>query len=277
METSTILICYSVGVILASIIGGVIPTVCRLSHRSLEIAVSFVAGLMLGMTFFHLLPHASQHLSSFRALSVYLLLGLLLMFFLERFFCFHHHESPMEEEEGGCAHHSHDHTLSWTGVTVGLVVHSILAGVALAASVEAEQLVNPGALAGLGVFLAVALHKPFDALTISTLMTASNRSIKSVLFVNFLFALAVPLGMFLFSIGMNELFVNHQFLGVSLAVSAGIFLCVSLSDLLPELQFHSHDRVKLSIALLAGLILAWMLGVVEVDGSHLPHELHTSG
>jgi zinc and cadmium transporter len=42
---------------------------------------------------------------------------------------------------------------------------------------------------------------------------------------------------------------------VALAFSAGTFLCIALSDLLPELQFHSHDRLKLSVALLAGVVL----------------------
>jgi zinc and cadmium transporter len=41
----------------------------------------------------------------------------------------------------------------------------------------------------------------------------------------------------------------------ALAFSAGTFLCIALSDLLPELQFHSHDRLKLSLALLAGMAL----------------------
>jgi len=32
---------------------------------------------------------------------------------------------------------------------------------------------------------------------------------------------------------------------------------------LPELQFHSHDRFKLSVALLAGLMLAVILKQLE--------------
>jgi zinc and cadmium transporter len=41
----------------------------------------------------------------------------------------------------------------------------------------------------------------------------------------------------------------------ALAFSAGTFLCIALSDLLPELQFHEHDRLKLSLALLGGFAL----------------------
>ena len=41
-----------------------------------------------------------------------------------------------------------------------------------------------------------------------------------------------------------------------------------MSDLLPELQFHRHDRIKLSMALLAGLLLAYLVGLMEPDHVH---------
>jgi zinc and cadmium transporter len=66
---------------------------------------------------------------------------------------------------------------------------------------------------------------------------------------------------------------DHQFLGSALAFTAGTFLCIAASDLLPELQFHAHDRVKLSIALLAGIALAALLGQFERQGhQHEPQE-----
>jgi zinc and cadmium transporter len=55
-----------------------------------------------------------------------------------------------------------------------------------------------------------------------------------------------------------------------LAFSAGTFLCISLSDLLPELQFHQHDRVKLSLALLLGLTVAYAAGRLEA-AAHPSH------
>ena len=53
----------------------------------------------------------------------------------------------------------------------------------------------------------------------------------------------------------------------ALAFSAGTFLCIALSDLLPELQFHTHDRIKLSVALLAGFVLMGSTAAWE-DTSH---------
>ena len=56
---------------------------------------------------------------------------------------------------------------------------------------------------------------------------------------------------------------NMPVLGCALAFCAGSFLCIASSDLLPELQFHSHDRFKLSVALLAGLSVAILIGQLE--------------
>ena len=49
---------YCVFILLASIAGGMIPVWFRLTHRGMEFAVSFVAGLMLGVGLLHMLPHA---------------------------------------------------------------------------------------------------------------------------------------------------------------------------------------------------------------------------
>ena len=46
--------------------------------------------------------------------------------------------------------------------------------------------------------------------------------------------------------------------------------CISLSDLLPELQFHSHDRLMLSVALLLGLGVAHFAARMEAL-AHTPH------
>ena len=52
-------------------------------------------------------------------------------------------------------------------------------------------------------------------------------------------------------------------LSATLAFSAGTFLCIALSDLLPELQFHAHDRWPLSMALLGGFALMAGAGAWE--------------
>ena len=149
------------------------------------------------------------------------------------------------------------------GTALGLTLHSLLDGLALAAAVEAGSHEHVK-LAGLGVALVVILHKPFDAMAVSTLMTIGGSSRYSRHLLNGIFALVSPVGALMFYLGAGHLAdSNAAFLGCSLAFCAGTFLCIASSDLLPELQFHSHDRFKLSVALLAGLTLAMILKQLE--------------
>ena len=118
---------------------------------------------------------------------------------------------------------------------------------------------------GWGVFLATVLHKPADALTIVSLMLRSGVPRRQAHLVNFGFALMIPTGVILFALGLGQLspVAASTWTAVALSFSAGTFLCIALSDLLPELQFHSHDRFKLSLALLAGFCL--MAGTSAIE------------
>lgn len=277
MHSTVLLTYYCLFILLVSIAGGMIPIWFHLTHRWMECAVSFVAGVMLGVGLLHMLPHAlEQAQRSSPGASTYLptlqwvLVGLLTMFFIERFFCFHHHE--IEGGEVSCHHgddstHGHGHDLSWSGAAFGLTLHSVIAGVALAASVDHGH--TEVGLAGLGTFLVIFLHKPFDSMTIATLMAHGGWSLTWRHVVNGLFALAIPAGILIFHIGLMKEGDGGIVLARALAFSAGTFLCIALSDLLPELQFHDHDRVKLSASLLLGLAVAW--GICQLEGQTHQH------
>ncbi len=277
MSLTSLLLIYCVLILVASLAGGLIPLMVRLTHRRIQAGVSFVAGMMLGVGLLHLLPHALLAApGAIHAVFLWVLAGFLVMFFTERFFCFHHHEVPQVGKDSlyghqaeACPHVRSDaHALTWSGAAVGLTLHTVFNGIALAASVEAESHAGAaGALAGLGTFLVIFLHKPFDAMTISTLMTLGGWSTMARHIVNGLFALKIPLGVLLFYVGMGRAHGEGNLLAYALAFSAGNFLCIASSDLLPELHFHAHDRGALSAALLTGLAIAVLIGVVE-QGSH---------
>jgi len=283
MNPLVLLTYYCLLILGASIAGGMIPVWFRLTHRVMEIAVSFVAGVMLGVGLLHMLPHALQQTrataSSPSDLSVMLwvLAGLLTMFFIERFFCFHHHD--VEDGKVACSHehdkhdgHAHGHDLTWSGAAFGLTLHSVIAGVALAASVQHGH--ETMRVAGLGTFLVIVLHKPFDSMTIATLMARGGWSLGWRHVVNGVFSLAIPLGAAIFHVGIVGDGNGGATLGYALAFASGTFLCIALSDLLPELQFHDHDRGKLSLALLLGLALAYGIcrleAVTHTHGSTTP-------
>jgi zinc and cadmium transporter len=252
---------------------------------------------MLGAAFFHMIPEAVRVGSA--GTVRWTAVGLLALFFLERFFSFHHHETEGPAGEGlstevHLAHaDTHDQrqedtsgpspsgVLPWGPAAFGLAVHSLAGGIALASAVAADLGVGHGLLgAGLGVFIATLVHKPADALTITALMLRAGAGRRSTHLVNLGFALMIPAGVVLFWIGIQApaWFNPGSWTSGALAFSAGTFLCIALSDLLPELQFHSHDRFKLSAALLAGFVLLAGTALLEPDaeGHHESPPVHAA-
>ena len=275
-----LLIVYCLLILAASLVGGWIPMMIRLTHQRMQIAMSLVAGLMLGVGLLHMMPHAlMQSGNAYQLVFTWALGGFLLMFFIERFFCYHHHETPQARDRHAgrpedVAHHAETHQLTWSGAAVGLSLHTIIAGVALAASIEVESRgEHLAAMAGFGTFLVILLHKPFDSMTLGALMAVGGWSTFARHVVNGLFALMIPVGVALFYLGVAR-GQDHQGstpLACALAFSAGTFLCISMSDLLPELHFHRHDRGVLSMALFVGLSVAWAIGWIESQGGGHRH------
>lgn len=283
MSGLPVLVLYCVLIVGASLLGGRLPTLMTLTHKRMQLLISLVGGLMLGIGLFHLLPHSIAVLgaSEIDRVTVFVMLGLVVMFFLLRTFHFHHHDPEQLpgaecQHEGDHQHHHHHDSLardlSWMGVFVGLSLHTLIDGFALGASIQADALHQGNSfLLGLGTFTAILLHKPLDALSITSLMRAAKWSTTAQLLVNGAFALMCPFGALLFLIGTNVLQGQQALLvGSMLAFSAGVFLCISLSDLLPEMELHSHHRVSLSLALLAGIALAWGIRFLEPSHAHTP-------
>lgn len=272
MKPGLLILLYCALIAAGSMLGGWLPSRLRLTHARMQVVVSFVAGLMLGVAIFHMLPHANAFTATLDQAVGWMMAGLLIMFFLIRAFHFHSHDHPPSPDglrRASDHDHAHASQLSWIGIAVGLTIHTVIDGVALGAAVLAES-EEELMVAGVGTFLAVLLHKPLDAFSITSLMKAGGSTTKKQLLVNLAFALMCPLGALLFFYGVGE---PGRAVGCALAFSAGVFLCISLGDLLPEVQFHSHDRLKLSLALLLGVALAYGIGYLEPhfhDHAH-PH------
>jgi len=297
MSIAWLLTGYCIIVALASVGGGWLPALLRMTHLRTQLLMSFVAGLMLGISTLHLLPHAMESLGSTSQVGIATLVGVIAMFLLLRVFHVHNHgHVPIAvdpaatiakiDEHGHCDHHPGDHQhvehspsrrgFGWVGMLFGLGLHTIMDGVALGASVAAD--IGHGAwlgLAGLGTFLAVALHKPLDAFAISSVMGNSGWSPLQRSLVNLAFGLCCPIGAGLFYFGATRLDISDSFIGYGLALSAGFFICIALADLLPEVHFHDHDRGKLTAALFLGIALA--VGIENLPGHSHSHDHHHHG
>ncbi len=175
-------------------------------------------------------------------------------------------------------------TWNWVGLALGLALHTLIDGIALGASVAAEaaHLAGTTGLFALGTFLAVALHKPLDSLSITSLMAAGNWPMKWRWIVNGCYALMCPLGALLFYYGVRQATdLQDYFVGISVAFAGGVFLCIAAADLLPEIQFHAHNRVQLSLLIVLGALAAYAIGFLEPAHHHGPtgsgHGGHSHG
>jgi zinc and cadmium transporter len=238
--------------------------------------LSFSAGVMLGASFFHVMPDAYEKAGP-AAFGWWMALGVVGLFCIERFLAPHSHEvnSELQQDhahEPGCEH-DHRHRAAptvagWMAV-LGLTIHTFMNGAGLAGEVEHDLgSAAAGALPGLAIFLAIVFHKPADALAISTVLWRKGVGRGKLTLVQIGFALMVPLGAAAFLFARDQIperFVD-QLTGAALAFSAGTFLFIALSDLLPEVQFHRHDRIPLALALIAGVLLMGGIALLEGHG-----------
>ncbi|MFN2328505.1 MAG: ZIP family metal transporter [Chromatocurvus sp.] len=293
----TLLVLYSAAIAAASLLGGLLPNVIRMTHTRTQLAMSLVSGLMLGVAFYHLLPHSIVMRSVPDAIDFsvrWLVVGLVVMLLLLRAFHFHQHEintdsavETVTAPSGPAAHdhhhlhgqaHAHSfaetpppaaHRLSWVGIALGFGLHTLIDGVALGAALRGAETADAVSLLGAGVFLAILLHKPLDAMSITAVMQSGGWGVGAMKRVNIGFALLCPLGALLFYYGVDLVAIDPvNVVAAVLAFAAGAFICIALSDLLPEVHFHSHDRVKLTVVFLLGVGIAYAIVNLEPAGAH---------
>jgi zinc and cadmium transporter len=286
---------YSGAILAVSLLGGSVPFLGRVTHSRLQLYLSLSAGVMLGASFFHVMPDAMEMAGA--SFGWWMALGVVGLFCIERFIAPHSHEisSKLQQEhehEPGCEH-DHEHRAApsvagWMAV-LGLTIHTFMNGVGLAGAVKFDA--DKGSagvwvLPGLALFLAIALHKPADALAISTVLTRRGVGRGKLTLVQLGFAAMVPLGAAAFMQTSDWLAQEkdaqerlNQLTGAALAFSAGTFLFIALSDLLPEVQFHRHDRVPLSLALVLGVVLMGGIALLEGHdhGGHDHGDEHKAG
>jgi len=228
---------YTTIIALALLIGGILPLLKHWHPDRLPIILSLAAGIMLGSAFFHLLPEAFELLG--KSVGLYVLAGFLFLYFIEKFITVHICEA-------------FDCEIHHLGIAafIGLAIHTLTNGVALGSG-----LMVPGL--GFSVFLAVTAHKCPEAFTLSSVLLHSGTRKGTIVLVQLMILSMIPLGAIL---AYGLIGPQHRnLIGMSLAFSAGTFLHISLSDLLPEVHKHSHVKHWTFLGLVAGLGLMWFL------------------
>ena len=223
-------------VIFVSLLGGFLPLLRALSQRALALLLSFSAGVLLGAVFFHMLPEIGKVLSD--TIGWPILAGFLLIFVMERFVFVH-----------ACGEHEWDIHHMGIPAFLGISLHSLLDGVALGAGLLLPEL-------GPVVLLAVIIHKMPDSLSISSILLAAGWERRKVALLNVLFSLTTPTGALLTFWFFRDL--TPQNIAIALGISAGTFLAIATSDILPQIHRIGQSSFLTLLFLIFGLTVSWL-------------------
>lgn len=232
------LLWYSLIIFFSAVVGGGLVFVRKWSDDWLHLFISFGAGIFLGTVFLHLIPEAFHH--EHTALSgLFLLIGFMLIFFIERFLF-----------SKGTGDYDHSHKVISITALVGLSIHSIIAGFGLAVGDQFEGL-------GAMIFFSIIAHKSTAAFSLSSLFMLAKFSVRKRLGLLVLFALMTPLGALLFGPIFSN--ISEESLAPFLGLTAGTFLYVAVSELLPEV-FHTKEKqyAKLALVIIGIIIMAFL-------------------
>lgn len=199
---------------------GVVFLFADWTERRAMLFISFGAGVLLATAFLELLPEAVQQQRNGGNFFVATLAAMGAFFLLERFLRgFHTHDESHAVPSGYL-------------VLIGDTLHNFIDGVVIAATF----LVSP--TLGFTTTLAVAAHEIPQEVADYGILRSSNFSRGRALMLNFISGLAAMLGA-VWCFWFEGLVTRH--LPWFLAATAGMFIYIAASDLLPELH-HSHTR-----------------------------------
>lgn len=213
---------------------------------AIAVALPFGAGALLAAAFFDLLPEALESASDPHELLRYVVLGFIIFFVLERTASWFHH------------HHEHDGSVRDNQqnrlMIIGDFMHNIIDGAAVGAAFLVS--VPTGIIAA----IAVSAHEiPKEIGTFGILMSRGWKD-KKVVGMNVLTAAGTI-------ISATTIYVVGQTTDLSfaplLALTAGFFLYVAASDIIPDI----HEQPRRRGMLQAGILVATVIvlgGVIEL-------------
>lgn len=191
----------------------------------LLVLIGLSAGTLFGDAILHLLPEAVALNGFTPTVSLFVLLGIIVFFVLERFVHWNHcHGLPATEKHVG--HRHHIGILNLTGDAL----HNFIDGLVIAASYFVSVPV------GIATTIAVIFHEIPQEIADFGILLYSGFSKQKALFYNFLSATTAIIGAIVgLVLGAN----SSSFVPFIVPFSAGAFIYIAGSNLIPELQKES--------------------------------------
>jgi zinc and cadmium transporter len=203
----------------------------KLLDRIMTYLVSFATGSLFGGALIHLLPEAYASASNPLHVSLWTIGGLATFFVMEKFFRWRHCHHPTTDE--------HVHPVVPMNI-FGDGMHNFIDGVLIAISYSASIPL------GISTTVAVLFHEIPQEISDYSILINGGLSMKKALLVNLMTASLALVGA-MFALQMGKSITG--FTDALVPITAGGFLYIAGSDLIPELH-HNTDAKKSVIQLL---------------------------
>jgi zinc and cadmium transporter len=254
MSTLEYILLFTILGSVGSLLGGILLlSKAKFALRISHFLASFAAGILLGTAFFDLLPEA-VHEAEETGIDVffYALLGIVIFFFIERFihWLHHHDEVDLGHHEGKYVH-SKETKSTVPLIIISDTIHNFIDGVVIAATFMISIPL------GITTTLAVLAHEIPQEISDFGLLLHKGLSRAKIIYVNIMSALASIVGALLtYMLGD----VLETYIPVFLAITAGFFIYIASSDLIPEIHYEKRRKHAIfeSILLVAGICVIWL-------------------
>ncbi len=225
--------------------------------------VAFATGALLGASFFHLIPEVIELQGGYESvIPVAILLGMLTVYVLEKIIRWHHHHSVKHELVNEASANETVKPYVYNNL-IGDGLHNFIDGLSLAIAF------NVSASIGMVAFAAILIHELAQEFGDFGILVKGGLSPKKALFFNFLSAFTAVLGVIvgIMMLNMRELVnLTNTITTVVLSITTGMFLYLSLSDLVPELHEEKNLKISMLTTLVGifGVVIMYMLTFIEV-------------
>lgn len=234
----------SAALITASSLAGAFVLIVRRQklNRVISHLISFAVGALLGGAFLHLIPRAFAHDAVGSDTPLYIVAGLMGFFVLERFLHVHHEHHLEGEPERA----SPIVAMSIIGGTMHNLVDGMIVAASYAVSIEA----------GVVTTAAILLHQIPQEIGDFGILVHGGLEPKRALVYNLLSGLGAVVGA---AAAILIGSISSNFAPIIVAVTAGSFIYIAASDLIPELRRSPGHRASLQQLLLMVAGVALML------------------
>ncbi|MDX1608060.1 MAG: ZIP family metal transporter [Candidatus Spechtbacterales bacterium] len=214
--------------------------------------ISFAAGVLLGVGFLDLIPEAFEGLGDLSKVTFSALAAISVLFVIERFlWWYHHHRFEAEEHSKEHVGHKVNKAHAYLLLT-GDSIHNFVDGVVIAAAFLADFSL------GVGVAVGVIAHEVPQEIADFGVMISSGFDKMKTLLLNFATALSSLLGAIIAYFALQQVEAVIPYI---LAVAAGVFIYISLSDLIPAIHHRSEHKYDILHFLLftGGIALIFLM------------------